>query len=276
MRGDPRTYIAKSAGSKLDRYTVITPIAPLHRKPSFKSGLETQLLLGQHFDVYKLNRKWAWGQSLTPVSGSKQKGYIGYVSLKCLTLKVMSPNYVVTSLRAPLFSDVNIKSPITNFLHLGARLKAKTISAHFLQLVSGKYIHVNHVRSLRKSPLTLDFVDIAERHKGLPYVWGGVSSEGLDCSGLVQSSLRAVGHDAPRDTDMQQDQLGTHLPIGQSGLTRGDLIFWKGHVGIMTSGKMMIHANAHHMSVETEPIKEAINRIKSNGGGPVRAMKRLY
>ena len=133
---------------------------------------------------------------------------------------------------------------------------------------------MNHVRPLRKSPLTADFVDIAKWHKGLPYVWGGVSSDGLDCSGLVQSSLRAVGRDAPRDADMQQGQLGRHLPIRQSGLKRGDLIFWKGHVGIMTSAVNMVHANAFHMCVETEPLREAIKRIQASGGD-VTAIKRL-
>ena len=274
MTTDPRTYIPKSSRPKLGRYTVNCPIAPLHRKPNIKSGLETQLLFGQYFDVYKLNKKWAWGQSLTPVKGSRQKGYVGYVPLKCFEQDVISPNYIVTGLRAPLFSDANIKSWIPRFLHLGARLKAKKVSARFLQLVSGEYAHVNHVRPLRKSPLTVDFVDIAERHKGLPYVWGGVSSDGLDCSGLVQSSLRAVGRDAPRDADMQQGQLGRHLPIRQSGLKRGDLIFWKGHVGIMTSAVNMVHANAFHMCVETEPLREAIKRIQASGEN-VTAIKRL-
>lgn len=275
MRGDPRTHIPKFQGAKLARHTVNCAIAPLHRKPSLKSGLDTQLLFGQHFDVYKYEKKWAWGQVRTPVTGSNHKGYVGYVPLKCLTENVITPTYIVTSLKAPLFSDANIKSPILDSLPLGALIKAKKTSTKFFQLMSGEYIHRNHIRSRKASPTVLDFVEIAQHHSGLPYVWGGISTQGLDCSGLVQSSLRAIGRDAPRDTDMQEVQLGFHLPIRQSGLKRGDLIFWKGHVGIMTSGTKMIHANAFHMCVTTEPLREAISRIKSSGGGAVTSIKRL-
>jgi len=188
MLGDPRTHIPKSKGTKLARQTVNCAIAPLHRKPSLKSGLDTQLLFGQHFDVYKYEKKWAWGQARTPVTGSKHKGYVGYVPLKCLTENVITPAYIVTSLKAPLFSDANIKSPILDSLPLGALIKAKKTSAKFFQLVSGEYIHYNHIRSRKANPAVLDFVEIAQHHSGLPYVWGGISTQGLDCSGLVQSS----------------------------------------------------------------------------------------
>ena len=120
-----------------------------------------------------------------------------------------------------------------------------------------------------------DFVTAAEAHLGLPYVWGGISSDGLDCSGLVLSSLRAVGEDAPRDTDMMEAGLGQNLPIRQRGLKRGDLIFWKGHVGIMQSATRMVHANAFHMKVESENLREAAKRIEESGGGPITAIKRL-
>ena len=276
MRGDPRTHIPKSKGPRLGRYTVKVSVAPLRRAKSFTSGLDSQLLFGQYFDVYEQGSKWAWGRTVTPVKGSTKKGYVGYVPLSCLSEGALTPNYRVTALRAPLFTRPNIKSPIKNFLYLGARLKLKKSGVSFFELPSGDYLHAKHVEMLKASPKSLDYVEIAERHLGLPYVWGGISSEGLDCSGLVQSSLRAVGLDGPRDTDMQEAELGGYLPLRQSGLKRGDLIFWKGHVGIMTSGKLMIHANAHHMSVETEPLKEAIIRIKARGGGPVSAMKRFY
>ena len=110
---------------------------------------------------------------------------------------------------------------------------------------------------------------------GLPYVWGGISSDGLDCSGLVLSSLRAIGQDAPRDADMMEAGLGYDMPVRQRGLKRGDLIFWKGHVGIMQSATQIIHANAFHMSVESEPLREAVQRIAASGGGPMTAIKRL-
>jgi len=275
MRGDPRTHIPKSKGTKLARYTVSCPIAPLHRKQSLTSGLDTQLLFGHQFDVYKRGKIWAWGQARSPVPGSRQYGYVGYIQMKCLTDAVMSSNSIVTSLKAPLFLEANIKSRILKSLPMGALLKTKKTSQKFSQLNSGEYIHNNHIRARKTKTEISDFVAIAQCHSGLPYIWGGTSTEGLDCSGLVQSSLRAAGLDAPRDTDMQQEQLGTHIAVQLSGLKRGDLIFWKGHVGIMTSAKKMIHANAFHMAVETEYLKDAASRIKAGGGGAITAIKRL-
>ena len=275
MARDSRSHIPKSKGPKLGRYTVSVPVAPLHRQQSRQSGLETQLLFGQQFDVYEKNKTWVWGQSRSPLRGSKQKGYVGFMRLKDLEEVQASPDYVVTALRAPLFSKADIKSPIKNFLPMGALLKKMKAAGKFVQLQTGEFIHINHIRKRSVKPSVLDFVAIAQRHIGLPYIWGGVSSEGLDCSGLVQSSLRAIGRDAPRDADMQEAELGDYLPVKQSGLKRGDLVFWKGHVGIMISASNMIHANAFHMSVETEPLRIAAKRILESGGGPIRAIKRL-
>ena len=112
-------------------------------------------------------------------------------------------------------------------------------------------------------------------HLGLPYIWGGISTVGLDCSGLVLSSLRAVGSDSPRDTDMMEEKLGTNLSTMQTDLFRGDLVFWKGHVGIMVSKSDIIHANAFHMSVTVEPLSVVSDRILEQGGGKITSIKRL-
>ena len=117
-----------------------------------------------------------------------------------------------------------------------------------------------------------DFVAVAERFVGAPYLWGGKSSMGLDCSGLVQVALTACGIKCPRDSDMQEKALGKAANL--AGLQAGDLIFWKGHVAIARGRNSMIHANAFHMSVTIEPVGDAVVRIAA-GGSLVTSVRRL-
>jgi len=272
---DTRINIPRQKGPRLSTRTIITPIAPLHRKASKRSGQETQLLYGHHFDVYEAKKGWVWGQARTPVKGSKQKGYVGYVPSRFLEDAKTKASHIVTALKAPIFTAPDIKSHIVQSLPLGAHVKRHGQQAGFLQIGAGAYIHLKHLRKISAPSNTFDYVDIAESHLGLPYVWGGISTEGLDCSGLVLSSLRATGHDAPRDADMMEASLGHHLKISQRGLKRGDLVFWKGHVGIMQTSGRLLHANAYHMCTASEPLSEAVKRIIASGGGPITAIKRL-
>lgn len=272
---DPRINISSLKGPRLSVQTVIVPIAPLHRKAALRSGLETQLLYGHHFDVYEVKKGWAWGQAKSPVKGSKQKGYIGYIPSRFLDTVKTRASHCVTTLKAPMFVEPDIKSHIVQSLPMGAHIKGQGRLKDFLQIGGGGYVHRRHLRKISELPTIADFVEIAESHLGLPYVWGGISSDGLDCSGLVLSSLRAIGRDAPRDADMMEAGLGYDLPMSQRGLKRGDLIFWRGHVGIMQTSRRLLHANAHHMCVATEPLREAAARILENGGGAITAIKRL-
>lgn len=272
---DPRITIPFVTRDRLSTSTVITPVAPLHRKANRRSGQETQLLYGHQFDVYKVSKGWAWGQARSPIKGSKIKGYVGYVSAKMLEEQKSSASHVVTNLKAPVFVAPDIKSHIIQSLPMGALIKAQGRHPNFVQIGAGGYIHRKHLRKKGLAPDVSDFVTIAESYMGLPYVWGGNSSDGLDCSGLVLSALRSIGQDAPRDADMMEESLGYNLPINQRGLKRGDLIFWKWHVGIMQTSTRMIHANAFHMKVESEPLREAVRRIGASGGGPLTAIKRL-
>ena len=272
---DPRINLRVKTHERLSRLSIIAPIAPVYRKASRHSGQETQMLYGHHFDVYKLSRGWAWGQTRSPVRNSKIKGYIGYVPAKYLEESNSRASHVITALKAPVFVTPDIKSRIMKTLPMGSHVKGQGRNPNFVQLEAGGYIHRKHLRKRAEPSEVKDFVTIAESHMGLPYVWGGISSDGLDCSGLVLSSLRSIGQDALRDADMMEARLGYELPLSQRGLKRGDLIFWKGHVGIMQSATGMIHANAFHMRVESEKLIDAIARIQQSGGGHITAIKRL-
>ena len=199
-----------------------------------------------------------WGQSKTQLQGRKFPGYVGWVPKRALGERAAATHQIV-SLSAPVFSQDNIKSPVKICLPLGAAFSAlqRQSSDDFIEIDEG-FLHAAHVKSLGEKSKETDWVTIAEGLMGRPYIWGGVSSFGLDCSGLVQTALRTIGKDAPRDSD-QQMSLGQEVTDG--ALRRGDLVFWKGHVGIMQSETQLIHANAYHMMVASEALDVAKSRI---------------
>ena len=183
------------------RHQVRMPVAPLHKAPATASMMETQLLLGSEFDIYDLHGSWAWGQE---VEGDGH-GYVGFVPKMALTPTRYMPTHRINSLRAPAFLKPDLKTAIRTSLPMNAKLLVESEDGDYLKMMDAGYVHKNHVCALGEEPT--DFVEAAELHFGLPYIWGGVSPDGVDCSGLVQTALRAVGMDAPRDTDLQENAL---------------------------------------------------------------------
>src|SRR5262249_60073637 len=113
------------------------------------------------------------------------------------------------------------------------------------------------------------------RSRGVRIRWAGRTALGLDCWGLVQVALTAAGRICPRDSDMQEQALGTPVPqAGEGALQRGDLVFWNGHVAIVRDGTTLIHANAFHMAVAIEPVAEAIARIRE-AGSEITSVRRI-
>jgi cell wall-associated NlpC family hydrolase len=156
-------------------------------------------------------------------------------------------------------------------LPFGARVSITGAAERFAVTQSGGHIPARHLAPV--AAIEDDFVTVAERFLGTPYLWGGKTSLGLDCSGLAQVALTACGIACPRDSDMQEQALGAPLDAN-ANLQRGDLLFWKGHMGIVRDPTTLVHANAYHMAVALEPIADAIPRIRASDGPPT-AVKRL-
>ncbi|MCF6275423.1 MAG: C40 family peptidase [Robiginitomaculum sp.] len=262
---------AKNYGDAI-RHQVMMPVIPLHKAPASASMMDTQLLLGAEFDIYDIHNGWAWGQEVVPDgNGQDCKGYVGYVPNMALARGAADPTHRISAIRAPVFIKPDFKTAIRTTLPLNAKLSVDGRDGNYMRIPDMGYVHVNHIAT--NSAANGDFVSVAELHIGLPYVWGGISPDGVDCSGLVQTALRATGQDALRDADMQEATLGIEI-AKDTELKRGVLIFWKGHVGIMRSAQTLLHANAFHMQVASEPLVQAISRIEKMAGA-ITSIKRL-
>jgi cell wall-associated NlpC family hydrolase len=246
---------------------VIAASAPLRRGPDPNAPLETEALHGESVTVYDERDGWAWAQL-------ERDRYVGYLPGAALGAP-SAPTHRVAALRTHAYPGPSIKLPPRMALSLGARLKIAGREGDFAVSAGGLYVWSRHLAELgSREP---DCVAVAERFLETPYLWGGRTSEGVDCSGLVQTALTAAGVAAPRDSDMMEAALGEPITIGdpEAPLKRGDLVFWKGHVGIMRDPVTLLHANGWHMKTVSEPLAEARDRIAANGGGKVTSVRRL-
>ena len=249
-------------------YEVAEPTAPVRRAPFPDAPLDTEALKGERVTVYETNEEgWAWGQLAAD-------GYVGYIPAGALREPGPAPTHKVSALRTLVFPGPSAKLPPVEALPLGCWLAVARVEEPFAVTASGGYVPACHLAALDSAER--DFVEVAERFMGAPYLWGGKTSLGLDCSGLLQVALAACGVPCPRDSDMQETALGKPLnpPFDLSKLRRGDLIFWSGHVAIVRDPATLIHANAFHMAVASEPIAEAIGRICARWG-EVTSVRRL-
>jgi len=250
-----------------EEFEIFDGIAPMRRDPFSGAALDTQALKGERVTVYdRTDEGWAWGQ----LQGD---GYVGWLPDLALYRPGPEPTHKVTALRTFAFPGPSIKLPPVDTLPLGARIAVVRVQDSFAVTSEGHYLPQQHLRPV--DVFEQDFVAVAERFVGTPYLWGGKSSLGIDCSGLVQVALSASGTGCPRDSDMQESGLGRTLSAAEtSHLQRGDLIFWKGHVAIARDATTIVHANAHHMATAIENTRDAIARIKA-AGSDVIGIKRL-
>jgi cell wall-associated NlpC family hydrolase len=243
---------------------VIDAQAPVREQPAPDAPLVTEALMGERVTVYEFNDEgWAWGQ----LDGD---GYVGWLPANALIAPSAAPTHKVTALRTLAFPGPSIKLPPVAMPPLGSRLTVLREHERFAVTTTG-FVPSRHLGPLDQHET--DFVAVAERFLGAPYLWGGKTNQGLDCSGLVQVALAACGIACPRDSDMQERALGA-LVTTPSTLERGDLVFWKGHVAIVRDPTTFVHANAFHMAVAIEPIAQATARIRA-AGHEVTSVRRL-
>ncbi len=240
----------------------IADAATLRPRPSPDAPAISQLVYGEGFALIDKAGGWAWGRCL-------HDDYVGYLRADALG-PMQAPTHRVTAPLALVFAHPDIKAPVLKALAIGAQLAGKEEDG-YLRIDEG-YIHARHVAPL--SAVAADPVAVAERMLGAPSLGGARGAEGVDCSGLIQHAFELAGIDAPRDSDMQRDQLGEALPEDAT-LRRGDLVFFPGHVGFMLDEAQLLHANAYWMSTVIEPLADVVARLKPTHAQPITARKRI-
>ncbi len=253
---------------------VVRGVADLRRQPAATAPLDTQLLCGEAVTIYDEADGWAWVQNETD-------GYVGYVESATLGPEVQTPTHSVAVLRTFLYPEPDLKTPPLDCLSMTSPVTVAGTKNRFSEIRlatpgGGGWIYSSHLTA--SGDVEPDYLETAHQFLGAPYLWGGKNSLGFDCSGLVQVPLARAGIPCPRDTYMQATGLGNDIPFEaqQYAPSRGDLIFFPGHVAIATDETMVINANAHAMLVTIEPLADLLGRVNAESGGRgITAVRRL-
>ena len=246
-------------------FQVAANVLPVYASPDAQRGRTTELVHGETVRVYETENGWAWIQNDTD-------SYVGYVRASGLDAAAPPTTHRVAALRSFVYAKPDLKSAVLEWLSIGSKVAVSERQGAYFRCTGG-WMFADHLAPL--DSLTPDWAATALRLLGTPYLWGGRSSLGLDCSGLVQIALAEAGIAWPRDTDMQA-ACGTAVPFAgdETTLRRGDLVFWKGHVGIWVDTGRFVHANATHMAVAVEPLAETAARIERLLGQRILAVRR--
>ncbi|WP_068311807.1 NlpC/P60 family protein [Polycladidibacter hongkongensis] len=284
MQADRRTTLA-SANVLVDQFgSACLPIAPaqlrqiaeelvdLKPTPEHQTGIDTQLLFGEKVEVYaELDSGWSYIRAI-------KDGYVGWLRSEALDV-LHTATHKLSALRSFCYDGPDLKNKLLRTLHTGSPLTItgyqETRGTRYARLIDGSFVIADHIVEL--DYFEVDWVAVAERFVNTPYRWGGRSSSGVDCSGLVQLAAASGGHALLRDADMQEQTAGRLLAteINNTAISRGDLVFWRGHVAIIIDANTLLHANGHTMTVAYEPLDAAIKRIGAHEFGEVTSIRRL-
>ena len=248
-----------------DKYQVAIGKASLYGRPDAESPMTSQLLYGEYFNIFEINKEWAWGQSL-------KDGYVGYCFLNSLTQNLNEITHHVSALSCHIYPKPNLKSSAVQIIHMMSDISVINEDQvnGFVHLSDGNWIYAKHITKKFSGDPVLE----ALKFLNTPYLWGGRSNAGIDCSALIQIAYASIGISITRDADLQEKEFGTSLNKNQ--LPRhGDLAFFPGHVGIMLDDINLLHANAHHMQVSINPLKEVIDIVRlQTDKPPLSSIKR--
>lgn len=245
---------------------VTAGVAAIRAEPEPDAEMTTQALHGEVLTVFEEQGEFGHVQL-------SRDGYVGWALMEALSAPVLTPTHRATALRTYVYSAPDLKSAPRYMVTLGAQVVAEQETGDWIGCARAGWVHKRHLAPL--GAWDTDPAAIALMYEGTPYLWGGRESLGLDCTGLTVAAFGACGVVLPRDSDMQFAWTGTAIPDWQTKgtLARSDLVFWKGHVAIMLDGEHMIHANAHHMAVASEPLSSAVTRIADHYGQPIGARR---
>lgn len=244
---------------------VVQGIADLRARPDPAAPLDSQLLFGERVTCYERAKGWAWVQN-------QADGYVGYLPESALGPETPPANHRLSALRSFLYPEPDPKAPPLDGLSLGARVTVEQEGEKYCRIAGSGWLHRHHLAPLDQP--AADWLATARGFLGLPYLWGGRSSSGLDCSALVQLALAQAGIVCPRDSDLQAAALGEARPL-EAPPARGDLIFSPGHAAIALGDGQVLHATSHQMLVVIEPLAELVRRIEQIDKVQVTAIRRL-